>query len=47
MYEEYIKYPDVTKTRMYYEVMEELLPNLKVIIQDGSGNIINVIGKEG
>ena len=47
MYEEYIKYPDVTKTRMYYEVMEELLPNLKVIIQDGSGNIINVLGKEG
>lgn len=47
MYEEYIKYPDVTKTRMYYEVMEELLPKLKVIIQDGSGNIINVLGKEG
>lgn len=47
MYEEYIKYPDVTKTRMYYEVMEELLPKLKVIIQDGSGNIVNVLGKEG
>lgn len=47
MYEEYIKYPDVTKTRMYYEVMEELLPKLKVIIQDSSGNIINVLGKEG
>ena len=46
MYEEYIKYPDVTKTRMYYEVMEELLPKLKVIIQDSSGNIINVLGKE-
>jgi len=44
MYEEYIKYPDITKTRMYYEAMEELLPGLKVIIQDGKGNIVNVLG---
>jgi hypothetical protein len=27
--------------------MEELLPYLKVIIQDGSGNIVNVFGKDG
>jgi membrane protease subunit HflK len=47
MYEEYIKFPSVTKTRMYYEAMEELLPDLKVIIQDGSGTIVNVLGKEG
>jgi len=44
MYEEYIKYPEITKTRMYYEAMEELLPGLKVIIQDGKGNIVNVLG---
>jgi hypothetical protein len=24
--------------------MEELLPGLKVIIQDGKGNIVNVLG---
>jgi membrane protease subunit HflK len=47
MYEEYIKFPSVTKTRMYYEAMEELLPDLKVIIQDGSGTIVNVLGKGG
>lgn len=36
MYEEYQKYPLVTKRRMFYEKMEEVLPNLKVIITDGS-----------
>ena len=44
MYNEYIKSPDVTKARMYYEAMEDLLPNLRVIIQDGNGNVINVLG---
>lgn len=44
MYNEYIKFPDVTKARMYYEAMEDLLPNLRVIIQDGNGNVINVLG---
>ena len=44
MYNEYIKYPSVTKTRMYYEAMEDILPKLRVIIQDGNGNIVNVLG---
>lgn len=44
MYEEYVKFPEVTKIRMYYESLEELLPNLKVIIQDGDGSVINVLG---
>lgn len=43
MYEEYVKYPEITKARMYYEAMEDLLPNMKVIIQDGSGTVINVL----
>lgn len=34
-YAEYIKYPLITKKRMFYETMEELLPDLKVIIDDG------------
>lgn len=46
MYEEYIKFPQITKSRMYYEAMEDILPSLKVIVQDGSGNIVNVFGKE-
>lgn len=36
---EYQKYPLITKQRMFYEAMEELLPKLKVVIDDGSGNI--------
>lgn len=47
MYEEYIKFPDITMQRMYYEAMEELLPGLKVIIQDGNGTIVNILGNGG
>ena len=35
MYEQYRQYPYITKKRMFYETMEELLPSLKVIISDG------------
>lgn len=38
-YTEYKKYPLITKQRMFYETMEDILPKLKVIIDDGSGNI--------
>lgn len=37
MYEEYIKYPLITKKRMFYETMEEVLPDLKVIINGSDG----------
>ena len=36
MYEEYSKFPLITKKRMFYEAMEDTLPDLKVIISDGS-----------
>ncbi len=39
MYEEYMKYPLITKERMYYEAMEDILPSLKVIIDSGESNI--------
>lgn len=34
MYGEYIKYPLITKQRMFYEAMEDILPDLKVIIDN-------------
>ncbi|MDO5541292.1 MAG: FtsH protease activity modulator HflK [Eubacteriales bacterium] len=37
MYEEYQKNPAVTKQRMFYETMEEVLPGMKVIIDQGDG----------
>lgn len=39
MYEEYVKFPTVTKQRMFYETMEELLPSMKVVIDSGDGNL--------
>lgn len=37
MYQEYLKYPLITKKRMFYETMEEILPELKVIIDSSDG----------
>ncbi len=42
MYEQYKLYPKVTKTRMFYEAMEDVLPNLKVII-DGTDKTDTVL----
>ncbi|MBE5883916.1 MAG: FtsH protease activity modulator HflK [Lachnospiraceae bacterium] len=39
MYEEYIKNPTITKQRMFYETMEEVLPDLKVLIESPSGDM--------
>ncbi len=39
MYEEYIKNPEITKKRMFFEAMEDVLPDLKVIIESPTGNI--------
>lgn len=38
MYEEYTKYPLVTKQRMFYETMEDVLPGLKIVIEGGDGS---------
>jgi len=37
MYEEYKKNPVMTRQRMFFEAMEEILPGLKVIIDSGDG----------
>lgn len=42
-YEEYIKNPLVTKRRMFYEAMEEILPDLTVIIDSGDGTTQKVM----
>ncbi len=43
LYEEYTKYPLITKQRMFYEAMEELLPNMKVILQGEEGSTDTVL----
>lgn len=43
LYEEYIKYPLITKQRMFYETMQEVLPELEVIIDSGSGSVQKIL----
>ena len=43
MYEEYVKYPAVTKQRMFYETMEDVLPGMKIIVQGADGSTVQQI----
>lgn len=44
MYEQYKLYPYITKKRMFYETIEEVLPSLKVIITDGGTETMLPLG---
>ena len=39
-YEEYRNYPLITKKRMFLEAMEDVLPELQVIIDNGDGSVM-------
>lgn len=43
IYEEYVKYPEVTKKRMFYEAMESVLPDVKVVIQSSDSSTSTVL----
>lgn len=44
MFEEYSKFEDVTKTRMYLETMEKIIPNIETIIDTNkAGNTNNTL----
>ena len=45
LYEQYKNAPEVTKLRMYYEVMEEVMPKVKVVITNDDGSIVNVFNQ--
>ncbi|MCQ2432726.1 MAG: FtsH protease activity modulator HflK [Clostridia bacterium] len=47
MYEEYRRFPDITRQRMYFEAMENILPGMRVIIQDENGNTLNMFDIDG
>ena len=38
LYSEYKKYPLITKQRMFFETMEDILPDMKVIITKSDGS---------
>lgn len=43
MYNEYVHYPAITKMRMFYEAMEEILPGMKVVIEGTDGSSVEKI----
>ena len=43
MYEEYRKNPAMTRQRMFYEAMEDILPGMKIIIDNGDGTTSKII----
>lgn len=43
LYNEYVKYPLITKQRMFYEAMEELLPDLNIIIDNSDTGVQKVL----
>ena len=43
MYAEYIQNPDITKARMYYEAISQILPGVKLYINTGSGDGIDML----
>lgn len=46
MYEEYIKNPQVTKLRMYFETMEKVLPGTKVYVTDDGTGVSTILPLE-
>jgi membrane protease subunit HflK len=46
MYEEYQKNPLMTRQRMFFETMEEVLPGLKVVIDSGDGSTTKLLPLE-
>lgn len=43
MYQEYAKYPEVTKKRMFYEAIEDVLPDVKVVIEGEGGKTTTML----
>ena len=43
MYEEYAQDPEITRSRMYYESISEVLPGVKLYINTGSGENVDML----
>ena len=43
MYAEYVNNPEITRSRMYYEAIAEILPGVKVIIDTGDGDNTDIL----
>lgn len=47
MYEQYSQYPLITRQRLFYETMEDVLPNLKVVLTDGGTKTLLTLSPDG
>ena len=45
IYDEYKAYPLITKQRLFYETLEAVLPNVKLIITDGTSQNLMPVDK--
>jgi len=43
MYEEYSLNPEITRSRMYYEALSQILPGVKVYINTGDGSGVDML----
>ena len=43
MYSEYARNPEITKSRMYYEAIQQILPGVKLFINTGSGESVDML----
>ena len=43
MYAEYAQNPEITRSRMYYEAISQILPDVKLYINTGDGDSVNML----
>ena len=43
MYAEYAQNPGITRSRMYYEAVSQILPNVKLYVNTGSGDSVDML----
>ena len=43
MYEEYAQNPEITRSRMYYEAISQILPGVKLYVNTGSGSNVDML----
>ena len=43
MYAEYARNPQITRSRMYFETISQVLPGVKVVINSGNGEMVDMV----
>jgi membrane protease subunit HflK len=43
MYAEYARNPEITRSRMYYETISQVLPGVKLYVNTGDGSSTNML----